>query len=136
MSSAASLADLGHQKYVRLTTFRRDGTPVRTPVWIVPDGDHVLVTTIDPTGKVKRLLHTSRVSLVACDMRGRVAPGTRETTASAELDWTGSELARLRRLIIAKYGIVARIYFGAEDAFIRFSRRTPKRRVMIRISAG
>ena len=32
------LADLGHQRFVSLTTFRRSGEPVPTPVWVLSDG--------------------------------------------------------------------------------------------------
>ena len=34
MSGVGALAD---EKYISLTTFKRDGTPVATPVWVVSD---------------------------------------------------------------------------------------------------
>ena len=42
-------------KYLSLTTFRADGTPVATPVWLVRDGDALLVMTDPASGKAKRL---------------------------------------------------------------------------------
>ena len=43
--TASALDVLGQSRYIRLTTFRRDGTPVPTPVWQVRDGDRLLVIT-------------------------------------------------------------------------------------------
>ena len=67
--------DLAGEQFVSLTTFRRDGTPVPTPVWIAQDGDAPLVvTTPAGTGKVKRLRHDPRVELRTCNRR-RHGPG-------------------------------------------------------------
>ena len=65
-------APLPHSTYVSLTTFRRTGIPVSTPVWAAPDGDTLVVWTRADSGKVKRLRHTPRVTVAPCDVRGRV----------------------------------------------------------------
>ncbi|HEV2089119.1 MAG TPA: PPOX class F420-dependent oxidoreductase [Cryptosporangiaceae bacterium] len=65
----ASLAD---SKYLSLTTFRKTGVPVATPVWFVADGAHLLLWTGAESGKVKRLRHTSRVTVAPCDARGEL----------------------------------------------------------------
>jgi len=39
------VADLPHSTYVSLTTFRRTGQPVPTPVWAAPDGADLVVWT-------------------------------------------------------------------------------------------
>jgi len=44
-----------HQRTVLLTTYRRDGTPVGTPVNIVVDGDRAFVRTFDTAWKLKRI---------------------------------------------------------------------------------
>ena len=66
------MPSLPHTPYVSLTTFRRTGKPVATPVWAAPDGDALIVWTRADSGKVKRLRHTSRVTVAPCDVRGRV----------------------------------------------------------------
>jgi uncharacterized protein len=53
---------LGGERFISLTTFRRSGEPVSTPVWVVLNKSALLVTTQLSTGKIKRLRHTSRVS--------------------------------------------------------------------------
>jgi hypothetical protein len=104
--TTSALQTLGQCKYVRLTTFRRDGTPVPTPVWQVRDGDRLLVITNGTTGKVKRLRRSPRVLVAPCDQRGRVKPGAQEVEGSVELFTDEPELDRLVGLIKGKYGFV------------------------------
>jgi hypothetical protein len=85
MTHSHTLAHLAAEKYVRLTTFRRDGTPVPTPVWVIGDGTDLLVATGATSGKVKRLRHTPRVLLAPCDQRGRVREGTTDVEAVATI---------------------------------------------------
>lgn len=60
-------------RYVSLTTFRRDGTPVATPVWFAPLGDGRLAIVTDAeAGKRKRLRNDPRCTVAACDVRGNV----------------------------------------------------------------
>jgi PPOX class probable F420-dependent enzyme len=99
---------LEDSKYVRLTTFRRDGTPVATPVWIVKlSDDRFGFWTSSGSGKAKRLAHTARVTVVPSDARGRVKPGTDILDANAHLV-TGSELEAIRQRVVAKYGIATK----------------------------
>ncbi|WP_020573919.1 PPOX class F420-dependent oxidoreductase [Actinopolymorpha alba] len=58
------------QKTVLLTTFRRDGTPVPTPVHIVVNGDHAYFRTYDRAGKTKRLRRNPLVELTPSTFGG------------------------------------------------------------------
>ena len=58
------------QKYINLETYKRDGTPVKTPVWFVIDNDLIYVITRDSTGKVKRLKNNQDVQIVPCSFKG------------------------------------------------------------------
>lgn len=100
---------LSDEKYILLTTFRRDGTPVSTPVWIVAlDGETVGFWTSSGSGKVKRLAHTARVTVQPSDARGRVKQGSAATEATARIV-TGSEFEAIRERVIAKYGFMTKI---------------------------
>ena len=46
---------LGAGKYLLLTSYRKNGTPVATPVWVVRDGEHLAIWTERHAGKVKRI---------------------------------------------------------------------------------
>lgn len=109
-----TLLELGGERYVRLTTFRRDGTPVPTPLWAARDDDAIYVWTPLKSGKVKRLRHTSRVLVAPCTARGE--PTGEEVEGVAELlDKEGS--ARVRKLLRKKYGLQARLIVGASELF-------------------
>jgi uncharacterized protein len=99
---------LGDEKYIRLTTFRRDGTPVATPVWAVKlDDARIGFWTSSGSGKAKRLAHTARVTVAPSDARGRAKPGTEAVDATAQLV-TGAELEEIRKLVVAKYGVMTK----------------------------
>jgi PPOX class probable F420-dependent enzyme len=99
---------LSDEKYMLLTTFRRDGTPVATPVWVVRlDDERVGFWTSSGSGKAKRLAHTARVTVTPCDARGRVKQGAATVEATARVV-TGSELEDIRTRIVAKYGLMTK----------------------------
>lgn len=81
------LIALADESYVALTTFRRSGDPVTTPVWVIADpaGDGLVVMTIDGSGKVKRLRNDPRVTLQACGRFGLVKEGSRVLSARARV---------------------------------------------------
>ncbi|MEA2297876.1 MAG: uncharacterized protein QOF77_812 [Solirubrobacteraceae bacterium] len=100
---------LGDEKYILLTTFRRDGTPVATPVWVVKlDDETIGFWTSSGSGKAKRLAHTARVTVTACDGRGRVKDGAEVVDATARLV-TGSEFDAIRERVVAKYGFMTKV---------------------------
>jgi uncharacterized protein len=70
VQTITSFENLADTKSMLLTTFRRDGTPVATPVCHVVEDGIVYTTTMDGTGKVKRIRNEARVTIGACDMRG------------------------------------------------------------------
>ena len=67
---ASNAASLGEVRYLALTTFRRDGRPVVTPVWPATVNGHLYVGTTNETGKVKRLRANPRVRVAPCNANG------------------------------------------------------------------
>jgi PPOX class probable F420-dependent enzyme len=61
----------GRLRTIALTTFKRDGAAVTTPVNIVVDGDRAFIRTWSTSGKAKRLRHTSRARMAPSTGRGR-----------------------------------------------------------------
>jgi uncharacterized protein len=115
---------LGDEKYLALTTFKRDGTPVTTPVWAAPmDGETVGFWTSSGSGKAKRLAHTAKVIVQPSDGRGRVKPGTSPTEATAVLV-TGPQLEGIRVKIKAKYGFMCHVtkFLGTVGGIIKRKR--------------
>ncbi len=60
------------QKYISLTTFRKTGKKVATPVWFGEDGDKLYVMTRSDMGKTKRIRNNPKVTVAPCTVRGRV----------------------------------------------------------------
>lgn len=56
---------------VLLTSFRRDGTAVGTPVNLAVDGDRAFVRSPGTGWKVKRIRNNPRVEVAPCTPRGR-----------------------------------------------------------------
>lgn len=100
------LTRLSTGKYLSLTTFRKSGVAVATPVWLVRDGEHLYVTTQADSGKVKRLRNNSEVLLAPCDARGNLT-GAQVPGTAAILNEADS--ARVAKLIKARYGILGRL---------------------------
>jgi hypothetical protein len=102
---------LGAEEYVSLTSYRRDGTPVATPLWVVRDGATLAVWTPTESYKVKRIRRNPTVTVAACDIRGRLrgepVDGRAEVLSAADTE-------RVRELIRRKYGLRGRLtLFGS-----------------------
>ncbi len=76
MSSASVFQPLQGQQYINLTTFRKSGEGVATPVWFAIEGEMIYIVTQQDSGKVKRIRNNSRITMAASDSRGQVKPGT------------------------------------------------------------
>ncbi len=113
------------EKYVSLTTHRKNGDAVATPVWIAPLGDGSAgFTTGSDSGKVKRIRNNPVVTIRPCTMRGTIktpgGPTPAELTATAHIV-DGVEFKQVRSAIKAKYGIPAKLigFFSSLGAKIR-----------------
>ncbi|WP_019201113.1 PPOX class F420-dependent oxidoreductase [Tsukamurella sp. 1534] len=108
--TAATVGDVADAKYVLLTTYRKDGTPVASPLWAVRDGDDLVMWTVGDSWKVKRLKRNPSVLVQACDARGRTVKGP-EVAGVAEV----SDGAEAAALIGRKYGLIGRLtVFGSK----------------------
>ncbi|GCE10516.1 PPOX class F420-dependent oxidoreductase [Tengunoibacter tsumagoiensis] len=75
VSTKSPFESLKSEKFIQLTTFRKSGVGVGTPVWFAfdPQNDQRLyVNTPTTSGKIKRLKNNDRVLLAACTQRGQV----------------------------------------------------------------
>ena len=60
------------QKYLSLTTFRKSGAGVPTPVWFAENNGKLYVMTRSDSGKYKRLCNNPQVRIAPCTARGKV----------------------------------------------------------------
>lgn len=87
-------------KYLSITSYKRDGTGVATPVWFAQQDGRLLVETDAASGKVKRIRHNPAVQIAACTASGRLHGG--QVPAVAEV-LPESEVSGAERLITRKY---------------------------------
>ena len=71
MTAQEALEPFVRQKTVLLTTYRRDGTPVGTPVNIAVEGARAFVRTWDKTWKLKRIRNNPEVEIAPSTFSGK-----------------------------------------------------------------
>lgn len=70
--SASIPPEIAGQKYISLTTFRKSGAGVATPVWFGEQDSKLYVMTRSDSGKYKRLRNNPVVRIAPCNIRGKV----------------------------------------------------------------
>lgn len=98
---------LAGARYILVTTFRKDGTPVATPVWQASQDHRLLVMTDRSSGKVKRLRRNQDVLVAPCDVRGSLQGEPVQGRATVIED--SAEVAAGRKLIERRYGLTAKV---------------------------
>ena len=88
-NSAHAISEIRNAKCISLTTFKRDGTKVSTPIWFNVIGEKIYVTTEPSAWKVKRIANNPSVEFAVCSQRGKVTGrafgGTARILAPSEL---------------------------------------------------
>ncbi len=81
------------QKYISLTTFRKSGVGIPTPVWFGESNEKLYVMTRGTMGKTKRIRNNPKVKVAPCTIRGKV---------------TGPEFNAVARILPTQDGPAAR----------------------------
>jgi len=95
------------QKYLSLETYKRDNTPIQTPVWFVIDNDQLYITTKETTGKVKRLRNNQNARIAVCSMKGDIKSDWIDV--GVEKISEESNVEKIVKLRKKKYGFSARL---------------------------
>jgi len=112
-------AAIHDQKYISLTTFRKTGAAVATPVWFGEENNKLYVMTRSDMGKTKRIRNNPQVRVAPCTIRGKVTGPDFAATARI---LPAEDQARARRTINRKYWM-ARIplVWARTDTYIEIS---------------
>jgi PPOX class probable F420-dependent enzyme len=99
--TADILSRLEGHKYILLTTHRKNGDAIPTPVWFAAEDGKLYISTSADAGKVKRVRNDPHVELAPCNARGvPLGPGSR---GLARVVSSASEERRARGLLLRKY---------------------------------
>ena len=100
---------LSDEKYIRVTTFKKDGTEVSTPTWVVALEDGKIgFYTSSTSGKAKRLKNNPNVIVQPSDGRGRAKADTLPVTGTAVVV-SGPERDAIYARVVAKYGFMTKV---------------------------
>ena len=94
------LAEFDGQKYISLETFKKNGQPVKTPVWFVLHQNAFYVYTEADSWKVRRIRNNPRVRVAVCNVRGDIKGPWLDATASLV---EGDERLAADKLLDRKY---------------------------------
>jgi PPOX class probable F420-dependent enzyme len=100
-----------------VTSFKRDGTGVATPVWFVSDGARLLAFTDLHSAKVRRVRRDPHVLVAPCRVNGTLRG--EPVSAHASVLTAVEDLERVRQLLLARYKVSYRVVMG----FYRLGRR-------------
>jgi len=98
----ATFAGFDEHKYVSLTTYKKSGDPIATPVWIVPRDGKLFVWTDRVSFKAKRLIRDPRCTVAPCNASGSKLLGPVSTGAARLLG--DNEAAPIVDALKARYG--------------------------------
>jgi PPOX class probable F420-dependent enzyme len=106
------------QKYVLLTTFRKNGTAVPTPVWFAEDSDKLYIKTRADSGKTKRIRNNPQVRIAPCTVRGKVTGP--EFPASARILPPEAQ-SRANQAINSKYWMARLSIWNNKNVYVEVS---------------
>jgi uncharacterized protein len=121
---------LAAQKFVSLTTYKKNGDAVATPMWVGRDGDHLFVWTPADSAKIKRVRNDPRVTLVPCGRFGKPNNDAEPVAGTAEVITEPATVRRLAEVIRHKYGLE----YWVVTLIERLAARGEKPRAILRIA--
>ena len=113
--------DLRREQCIALTTFRKTGQAVTTPVWFAISLGTIYVETHADAGKLKRLRHTARVTLAPCTYSGKVTGSVSE--GKAHILTESEESTAASAALAKKYGRMRSLFHFVRNARHMFQQK-------------
>ncbi|HTB70426.1 MAG TPA: PPOX class F420-dependent oxidoreductase [Solirubrobacteraceae bacterium] len=109
---AGTIEEIARHKRALVVTFKRDGTPVPTPVWAAVADGRAYVRSERSSGKLKRVRRDPRLLIAPCTVRGEPLGAPLE--AMARVLAPGEELVA-ERALARRYGLGRELFERAMD---------------------
>jgi hypothetical protein len=106
-NTGLAFPNLYKQQYANLTTYKKSGEAVATPVWFAERSGVVYVMTVADAGKVKRIRNNRQVELAPCTQSGK--PLGPELAGHARVLAAGEE-ALAKEALDEKYGLFKAVF--------------------------
>jgi uncharacterized protein len=105
-------SEIKGQKYISLSTFRKNGNPVPTPVWFGEKDEKLYVMTRSDSGKYKRIKNNGKVRIAPCTIRGKITgpefPATARILPPEDWSWA-------RKTVEQKYWLARIPFFWSKN---------------------
>lgn len=131
MTQAQPFTTLKNRTYINLTTFRKTGAAVATPLWFAEEQGVLYTQTFPTAGKLKRIRHTARVTVAPCTMNGKALGA--EIEGHARILTNEQEILQAEDALARKYDLTRRMYYGALSVYGKLRRQAPSGRTYIAI---
>jgi PPOX class probable F420-dependent enzyme len=105
--ATADLYALFPGRYLSVTSFKRDGTGVATPVWFVSDGSRLFALTDLHSWKVRRIRRNPHVLVAPCRVNGKLR--REPVPARADVLTATEDLDRVQKLLLERYKLTYRV---------------------------
>jgi len=111
-------AAIHDQRYISLTTFRKSGVGVPTPIWFGEENGKLYVKTRSDSGKYKRMRNNSHVQVAPCTMRGKITGPQFDGTARIlpAPDWPAAQ-----KTINRKYWLARLPFWSKKNVFVEIA---------------
>ena len=109
-----NLLEFADKEYINLITFRKDNTPVQTPVWLSSLEDCLVVTTNLNAGKVKRIRNNGLATIYVTNQSGSEKL-SEEVDVKASIIDNEKEKQLGIKSIQKKYGAMAKVFMRGPD---------------------
>jgi PPOX class probable F420-dependent enzyme len=108
-------SEISGQNYISLTSFRKSGEGVRTPLWFAEGGGKLYFMTRSDSWKYKRIRNNPTVTVAPCKMNGKATGPEFQATARvlAPEEWPAA-----RRLIKRKYWLARLPFWSKRNEFL------------------
>jgi uncharacterized protein len=103
------------QKYISLTTLRKNGTPVRTPVWFAEANGKLYFMTRNDSWKYKRIRNNPSVTVAPCNMSGKVTGP--EFAARARI-LPKEQWPEARKVVRSKYWMARLPFWSSKNEYL------------------
>jgi PPOX class probable F420-dependent enzyme len=121
---AAGLDARFRGRYLSVTSFRRDGSGVATPLWFVSDGRRLFALTDLHSAKIRRIRRNPHVLVASCRVNGKLRG--EPVDARAEVLTADEDLERVQRLLLRRYRLSYRLVM----LFYRLGRRLRRKQTV------
>ena len=109
-----NLKDFSDVEYINLITYKKDKTPITTPVWVADFSNSLVVTTSLNAGKVKRIRSNGKATIYTTNQNG-----TKQLSDSLDLEASLIEDEGVKKqaadVIRKKYGMMAKMIMKGPD---------------------